>query len=222
MPLIAFMAAEPCQPASDAGWLNGPRATVIAALIAVVGAAHRLCGSRKPYAPGVLSRNWRETVKETGIRHIKLHAARHTRATLMHHGGKRVQKVGIIPAHSCVLVSVGPMTGIEPAYAAWEADVAHKSRFPALRNAFKRLRVSADQRHSFALLAFVVTWRDCCTSRWQRSCHGHANSSLPRKACDRNNASPKSEIFSSKGLPLATVHHGSASEVYIRLRRGDQ
>lgn len=174
--------------------------------------------SRKPYAPGVLSRYWRETVKETGIRHIKLHAARHTCATLMHHGGKRVQKVWIIPAHSCVMVSVGPMTGIEPAYAAWEADVAHKSRFPALRNAFKRLRVSADQRHSFALLAFVGTWRDCCISRWQRS----RKLVTAAEACDCNNASPKSEIFSSKGSPLATVHHGPASEVYIRLRRGDQ
>ena len=36
------------------------------------------------YAPGVLSRYWRDTVKAAGIRHIKLHAARHTCATLMH------------------------------------------------------------------------------------------------------------------------------------------
>jgi integrase len=32
----------------------------------------------------VLSRYWRDTVKAAGIRHIKLHAARHTCATLMH------------------------------------------------------------------------------------------------------------------------------------------
>jgi integrase len=38
----------------------------------------------EPYAPGVLSRYWRDTVKAAGIRHIKLHAARHTCATLMH------------------------------------------------------------------------------------------------------------------------------------------
>ena len=38
----------------------------------------------QPYSPAVLSRYWRETVKTTGIRHIKLHAARHTCATLMH------------------------------------------------------------------------------------------------------------------------------------------
>jgi integrase len=36
------------------------------------------------YAPGVLSRYWRDTVKAAGIRHIKVHAARHTCATLMH------------------------------------------------------------------------------------------------------------------------------------------
>ncbi|MFZ1178057.1 MAG: site-specific integrase [Mycobacterium sp.] len=38
----------------------------------------------EPYAPGVLSRYWRDTVNAAGIRHIKLHAARHTCATLMH------------------------------------------------------------------------------------------------------------------------------------------
>lgn len=38
----------------------------------------------EPYSPAVLSRYWRDTVKAAGIRHIKLHAARHTCATLMH------------------------------------------------------------------------------------------------------------------------------------------
>jgi integrase len=38
----------------------------------------------QPYSPSVLSRYWRETVAATGLRHIKLHAARHTCATLMH------------------------------------------------------------------------------------------------------------------------------------------
>jgi len=37
----------------------------------------------QPYAPGVLSR---ETVCAAGVRHIKLHAARHTCATVMHLG----------------------------------------------------------------------------------------------------------------------------------------
>lgn len=32
----------------------------------------------------MLSRYWREAVKVAGIRHVKLHAARHTCATLMH------------------------------------------------------------------------------------------------------------------------------------------
>jgi integrase len=38
----------------------------------------------EPYTPAVLSRYWREAVKAAGVRHIKLHAARHTCATLMH------------------------------------------------------------------------------------------------------------------------------------------
>jgi integrase len=38
----------------------------------------------EPYSPVVLSRYWRDAVKAGGLRHIKLHAARHTCATLMH------------------------------------------------------------------------------------------------------------------------------------------
>jgi integrase len=38
----------------------------------------------EPYSPAVLSRYWRDAVKNAGVRHIKLHAARHTCATLMH------------------------------------------------------------------------------------------------------------------------------------------
>lgn len=37
-----------------------------------------------PYSPAVLSRYWRDAVKAADVRHIKLHAARHTCATLMH------------------------------------------------------------------------------------------------------------------------------------------
>jgi len=37
----------------------------------------------EPYAPAVLSRYWRQAVKAAGVRHVKLHAARHTCATLM-------------------------------------------------------------------------------------------------------------------------------------------
>ena len=37
-----------------------------------------------PYSPAVLFRYWRDAVKAAGVRHIKLHAARHTCATLMH------------------------------------------------------------------------------------------------------------------------------------------
>jgi integrase len=41
----------------------------------------------EPYDPAVLSRYWRDAVKGAGVRHIKLHAARHTCATLMHLDG---------------------------------------------------------------------------------------------------------------------------------------
>jgi integrase len=38
----------------------------------------------EPYSPQVLSRGWRKACKRAGVREIKLHAARHTCATLMH------------------------------------------------------------------------------------------------------------------------------------------
>jgi integrase len=38
----------------------------------------------QPYHPQVLSRYWRDAAKAAGVRQIKLHAARHTCATLMH------------------------------------------------------------------------------------------------------------------------------------------
>jgi integrase len=47
---------------------------------------------RRAVRTGVLSRYWRETLQAAGIRHIKLHAARHTCATLMHRGVDRPQR----------------------------------------------------------------------------------------------------------------------------------
>jgi integrase len=41
----------------------------------------------EPYAPPVLSGRWQQAVKLAGVRHIKLHGARHTCATLMHLDG---------------------------------------------------------------------------------------------------------------------------------------
>jgi hypothetical protein len=41
----------------------------------------------RPYHPQVLSRYWREAVESARVRHIKLHAARQTCATLMHLSG---------------------------------------------------------------------------------------------------------------------------------------
>jgi integrase len=40
-----------------------------------------------PYSPAVLSRYWREALARVGMRHLKLHGARHTAATLMHLDG---------------------------------------------------------------------------------------------------------------------------------------
>lgn len=37
-----------------------------------------------PYSPAVLSRYWRDMLRRVGMRHIKLHGARHTCATIMH------------------------------------------------------------------------------------------------------------------------------------------
>ncbi|WP_255032960.1 tyrosine-type recombinase/integrase [Mycobacterium marinum] len=40
-----------------------------------------------PYSPAVLSHSWRDALARVGIRHLKLHGARHTCATLMHLDG---------------------------------------------------------------------------------------------------------------------------------------
>ena len=51
------------------------------------------------YSPAVLSRCWRDTVKAAGVRHIKLHAARHTCATLMHLQGVPVAVIAAWIGH---------------------------------------------------------------------------------------------------------------------------
>jgi integrase len=48
----------------------------------------------EPYSPAVLSGYWRDAVKAAGVRHIKLHAARHTCATLMHLQGVPAAWIG--------------------------------------------------------------------------------------------------------------------------------
>ena len=52
-----------------------------------------------PYSPAVLSRYWREAMKAAGVRHIKLHAARHTCATLMHLQGVPVAVIAAWIGH---------------------------------------------------------------------------------------------------------------------------
>lgn len=53
----------------------------------------------EPYSPAVLSRYWRDTLKAAGVRHIKLHAARHTCATLMHLSGVPVAVIAAWIGH---------------------------------------------------------------------------------------------------------------------------
>jgi integrase len=52
-----------------------------------------------PYSPAVLSRYWRDALKTANIRHIKLHAARHTCATLMHLQGVPVAVIAAWIGH---------------------------------------------------------------------------------------------------------------------------
>jgi integrase len=53
----------------------------------------------QPYHPQVLSRYWAEAVEAAGVRHIKLHAARHTCATLMHLSGVPVAVIAAWIGH---------------------------------------------------------------------------------------------------------------------------
>ena len=54
----------------------------------------------EPYKPAVLSRYWRDAVEKAAeIRHIKLHAARHTCATLMHLQGVPVAVIAAWIGH---------------------------------------------------------------------------------------------------------------------------
>ena len=53
----------------------------------------------EPYSPAVLSRYWRDAVKAAKVRHIKLHAARHTCATLMHLEGVPVAVIAAWIGH---------------------------------------------------------------------------------------------------------------------------
>lgn len=52
-----------------------------------------------PYHPQVLSRYWRDAVKAAGLRHINLHAARHTAATAMHLDGVPVAVIAAWIGH---------------------------------------------------------------------------------------------------------------------------
>jgi integrase len=67
----------------------------------------------EPYAPGVLSRYWRKSVKAAGIRHIKLHAARHTCATLMHLQGVPVAVIAAWIGHKDASLTMKLYTRIQ-------------------------------------------------------------------------------------------------------------
>lgn len=52
-----------------------------------------------PYSPAVLSRYWRDMLKRVDMRHLKLHGARHTAATLMHLDGVPVAVIAAWIGH---------------------------------------------------------------------------------------------------------------------------
>ena len=54
----------------------------------------------QPYSPQVLSRGWHKACKRAGVREIKLHAARHTCATLMHLSGVPVVVIAAWIGHA--------------------------------------------------------------------------------------------------------------------------
>jgi integrase len=54
----------------------------------------------EPYSPQVLSRGWHKACKRAGVREIKLHAARHTCATLMHLSGVPLVTIAAWIGHS--------------------------------------------------------------------------------------------------------------------------
>jgi len=60
----------------------------------------------QPYSPGVLSRYWAEAVEAAGLRHIRLHAARHTCATLMHLQGVLVAVIAAWIGHKDASLTV--------------------------------------------------------------------------------------------------------------------
>lgn len=53
-----------------------------------------------PYSPAVLSRYWRDMLVRVGMRHIRLHDARHTCATLMHLQGVPVSVIAAWIGHA--------------------------------------------------------------------------------------------------------------------------
>jgi len=62
----------------------------------------------QPYHPQVLSRYWSDAVKAAGVRHIKLHAARHTCATLMHLSGVPVAVIAAWIEHKDASLTMKP------------------------------------------------------------------------------------------------------------------
>ncbi len=62
----------------------------------------------RPYHPQVLCRYWASAVKAAGVRHIKLHAARHTCATLMHLQGVPVAVIAAWIGHKDASLTMKP------------------------------------------------------------------------------------------------------------------
>jgi integrase len=76
----------------------------------------------EPYSPQVLSRGWRKAAKRAGVREIKLHAARHTCATLMHLSGVPTVVIAAWIGHSDATLTMRLYAHSQPAELAAAGD----------------------------------------------------------------------------------------------------